>query len=231
MNIEIIDPNKFNDIFLTQSKNVSAKLALCTDELLRNIIEYNTHKNHDWNQMKDVVMHTMYEAFVFRGQCYFVRMFDTLISQLIPTGIMNYLVENHYNYKWKFGNVDEGPKVLSIDDLLFGFNIWFGCCCISSLVFIIEKCNRLRKGYRKVKFDKVHPMKIKNCKIAARKRKLSSDLNKMFKIQKQVDRNFGGLDFDASEFDSTLIDEIETENPQNLNINCGNLVNQNLMNK
>lgn len=207
-------------MFQSQSQNVSAKLALCVDELLQSMIELEVQKNYDWNELKNVVMHTMHEVFLFRGHSYFFRMFDILITKLISAGVMQHLVKNHYFQKFRFEKFNESAKVLTIEDLLFGFNIWFGCCCVSSLAFIIEQTKRLRKKPRKLKFGKIHPMAFKNDEIAAIKPKLPSELNKMFKIQNQVNRN---LKIDKSSIKIKTLQpdtcEDELELSENLEIN------------
>ncbi|CAG9798469.1 unnamed protein product [Chironomus riparius] len=194
---KIVDPKSFKDLFLTQSQNVSAKLALCVDELFQNIIEKDSKRNYDWNQLKNFALYTTHEVFVYRSHSYFLRMIDTLINDLIPTGIMKYLVENHFNKKWKFEMVDEGPKVLNLDNLFFGFNIWLGCCLISFMSLIIELVVGLiipvRYEYeksRKIKFKKVSPMPLDNIEVHMRPIKLRSELIKIFRIQSLKDENF-----------------------------------------
>ncbi|KAL7015214.1 hypothetical protein ACKWTF_016344 [Chironomus riparius] len=89
-------------------------------------------------------------------------MFKSIVDRLIDTGVMGYLSNEHFTRKRMYYKVQEGPKVLGLDDLGFGFNIWFGCCCLSILAFVIEnvfkKLKSKRKKLEKLKFAKVHPM-------------------------------------------------------------------------
>jgi len=153
--------------FLTQSQNSSAKMALCVDEYFKNFIEFRTHKNHDWNQLEDVVLYTTYETFMFHNFAFYFRMFKNVIDNLIPTEIMSHLIETHYTRKWKFEKFEDEPKVLSLDDLVFGFNIWLGCCLITFVVFIAEQikrikskmCSGIKDNMENVTFPKIYPSK------------------------------------------------------------------------
>jgi len=190
---------------LTQSQNVSAKLALCVDELFQNQIESYVQSNNDWNELKGTVMHTMYEVFLFRGHSYFFRMFDILVKHLIPTGVMKNLVETHFNKKWKFEKVMEGPKVLSLSDLMFGFKIWLVCCIFPFLTFICEIMYRFLRPlskYWKMKFGKVHP--LEDVEIDTKRVKLNSALIKEFRTKSIVNQNL-----DISEFDRTKINSLQ----------------------
>jgi len=152
----------FTAVFLTQSQNSSAKMALCVDEFSCNFIEFGEKRNHDWNQLEDVVLYTTYEVFMFHNFAFYFRMLKNVIDNLIPTGIMNHLIETHYTRKWKFEKFEDGPKVLSLDDLIFGFNIWLGCCLISFISFILEQVLRIfKKQPRVIKFAKVHPLECR----------------------------------------------------------------------
>jgi len=89
-------------------------------------------------------------------------MFKKTVDRLIDTGVMIHLSNEHYTRKHSYYKVLDGPKVLSLDDVDFGFNIWFGFCLFSFLIFVIENMSqRLKtkeKDRQKFKFAKVHPM-------------------------------------------------------------------------
>ena len=110
-------------------------------------------------------MFRTYEVFHFWSNAYYYRMFKKLIDSLIPTGIMKLLVEKYFTKKFKFVKLEEGPKVLGVDDLLFGFKIWFGSCIISTLTFAVERLKKSLKKPRKIKFSKVVPINTKKKRI------------------------------------------------------------------
>lgn len=85
-------------------------------------------------------------------------MLNNVINRLIPSGIINHLIENFYTKKIKIKKIEEEPKVLSLDDLTFGFNIYIASCLTSFLGFLAEKVFILRskKIKRKTKVSKIH---------------------------------------------------------------------------
>ncbi|KAG5683284.1 hypothetical protein PVAND_012573 [Polypedilum vanderplanki] len=92
--------------------------------------------------------------------------FYKLLSKLMPSGIPYHFTKMHKEIYFKLVNEKEEkePKVLSLDDLDFGFFIWFPFIGISIIVFILEliifKLTNKKKSLRKMKFTKVHPMVI-----------------------------------------------------------------------
>ena len=66
--------------------------------------------------------------------------FDDVMRNLIPSGIPQYLPI--YHSKLLFGGYEESdeklPKVLSLDDLAFGFILWLIACGISITAFTVE---------------------------------------------------------------------------------------------
>ena len=83
-------------MFLTQSQNSSAKIALCVDEFLQNFIESKMKHNLAWNQLENAIMYTSHDAFTFHSFLFNFRMIYNAINNLIPTGIMKHLIENYY---------------------------------------------------------------------------------------------------------------------------------------
>ncbi|CAG9798468.1 unnamed protein product [Chironomus riparius] len=177
-NITQISLFDFKKAFLTQSQNVTAKLALCVDEFNLNFIESEIKRNNDWNQLDDSVLYTHQEVFMFWSHSYYFRMYKMLIDSLIPTGIMKYLVDTYYTKKLQFEKFDEGPKVLSVDDLLFGFKIWLGCCLISVLSFVAEILYQIILKPRKIEFYKVHPIELQLMQT-----ELNAELRGKFKVK------------------------------------------------
>lgn len=144
-NVKSILTKEFYKLLTTQSQNASRKIALCLDDFLLNFVENYTKLNHDWNQLDNSILYMTHEAFAFQGSSFYYRMFKKLIDNLIPSGIMKHLIENFYTKEQKFTKRKGGPKVLTILDLRFGFNIWLGCCLISIAIFIMELFTRLVK--------------------------------------------------------------------------------------
>ncbi|CAG9810205.1 unnamed protein product [Chironomus riparius] len=161
--VKIANPIRFHYTLITQSQNASAKLALIADEF--NVNSYNTEfikRNSKWNKLKDFDLLTTQNTFYFYGAAHYTRILVNVIESLIPTGIMNFLIEKYYTKKWKFPKIEKEPKVLTLDDLAFGFNIWLGCCLLSLVGHVAEHFVRFVTKPKKLKFAKVHPINVED---------------------------------------------------------------------
>jgi hypothetical protein len=148
----------FRKTLESQSQNSSAKLALIVDNVFQNFMQLNDNWRNTWNQLEDpfVISH---DFFAFFGASFHFRMFKKLIDRLIDTGVMKYLSDNYYSKPRTFDPIEESPQVLSLDDMIFGFNIWLGACGISLAAFFGEIIHRIftKKPAKKIKFVKIHP--------------------------------------------------------------------------
>jgi len=171
------------------------------DEFYLNYYDTQFKQNNiSWNKLNDFLVMRTFDAFTFIGSSFYFRMLNKVISNLIPTGIMSHLVENFYSKKIKFKRIGKDPKILNVDDLAFGFNIWLGFCAISVVAFVIElilglKCCRKNLSFmvlkrklinRKMKFEKVHPVSIFNSIFQSENREPSAELLAKFKIKKSA---------------------------------------------
>lgn len=118
-------------------------------------------RNYNWIKLENVILYTTYDAFLFLDYSFYFRMLKNVIDNLIPTGVMKYMIENFYTKNWKFEKAKVEPQILKIDDLLFGFKIWIGSCLLSLFAFICERIAILLisvKSMRiKINFAKIHP--------------------------------------------------------------------------
>lgn len=123
-----------------------------------NFIDSHTKKRiHEWNKLEDTVLWSSYDVFIFHGTAFYFRMFYEIIDKLIPTGVMDYLIKEHYTKKWRFQKFKKEPKVLNVDNLGFGFNIWLGFCMISLIGFMAELLTKSLIKPKKIKFAKIYP--------------------------------------------------------------------------
>jgi hypothetical protein len=120
----------FWDVFKTnQIKNESAKLALLTDNkvLVKGV------------QLKEALF-TDTVGFVMRRNHFLYWLTEETLRDLINGGIPQY-IENFY-LEWfnsQASIIDKNdPKILSIDDLNYGFVIWSVAISITLIVFIAE---------------------------------------------------------------------------------------------
>jgi len=91
-----------------------------------------------------VAVYTTHRSFIYKH-------LNLILEKLIPAGIPQHLYELHKFMLFKKYEpiMDSGPKVLTIDDLSFGFVLWLGACGISVAGFVLEMLMfQLRKVLR-----------------------------------------------------------------------------------
>ena len=119
------------ELFLSQSQNSSAKIALLVEDILATYYESVNKGHNKWNRF-DEDFYTNRVAIVLQQSSFYFRMIKSVVDRLIDTGVVKYLARTRM--KLKYPNPESEPTVLSIDDLMFGFNIWLGFCGISLIV-------------------------------------------------------------------------------------------------
>lgn len=82
------------------------------------------------------LLFTTHTSFMFDRNNFMIDLFDEIIERLLPSGIIQHL-KNKYGYSTSF-ILKHGPKVLSVDDLSYGFIIWLVTCAMSLSVFVLE---------------------------------------------------------------------------------------------
>jgi hypothetical protein len=100
-------------------------------------------------------------------------MFEETTNRFIDTGIMNYLIRVNIPEKISIKRSGDPPKVLTLEDLSFGFNIWIGFCVICITSFILESLfARLYIQWKRIhirnvnRYAKIHPAQyVKDIKI------------------------------------------------------------------
>lgn len=129
-------------------------------------IKNNGLKVHNWNRIEDSFLYTINEAFIFQQYTFYKEMFRNVIDSLIPTGIMDYLVDRFYIQKWKSETYQRIPKVLEVHDLFYSFVILFVMNLLSFLILALERLivpeNVLVN--KKLKFAKISPNSEENQK-------------------------------------------------------------------
>lgn len=90
--------------------------------------------------VKNFHMNAIPGAFGMHRNSILYPIFEDVMRKLIPSGIPQYLPDFHsFLLHGKFVNLDENePKVLSYDDLSFGFVLWLFACGVSIIGFFIE---------------------------------------------------------------------------------------------
>jgi hypothetical protein len=95
--------------------------------------------NQSLIELDETLLTTQVGYFFYRNN-YMFHLTNRAVGALIPAGIMQNL--NEYHFWFTEGKPeaeeDEGPSVLSVTDLSFGFVIWLAACGISTFIFAIE---------------------------------------------------------------------------------------------
>lgn len=153
--IEIL-PEDFFYLYHTQSHNSSANLALVINDVSRNNLELV--KRVFWNKIPSFSLYNSHQAFVTEKQAFYTRMMRKTVNRLIDAGIIKFILSKYHKINTKPLEDDDGPKILSLNDLAFGFNIWLGFCALSIVALILEKVFELVNTPRRIKFAKIHPL-------------------------------------------------------------------------
>lgn len=82
----------------------------------------------------------------------FSEIVEDVLQRLIPTGVVKHLIDYHTWIVYRNGNFKSGeqePKILTLDDLGFGFVLWLTACAISAIGYLFEIVMfRWRKKHR-----------------------------------------------------------------------------------
>lgn len=139
----------FFDLLLSQYRNSSSKYAFfMNDQTLLNITQLC--------QCKPLVLSEQVTSRVTGIGLPSVDLFsdivDGFLKRLVPMGILNHLIDYHTWILYRNGiykAVDEDPKVLTMDDLSFGFILWLIACVISTIGYLLEIARfKMRKKVR-----------------------------------------------------------------------------------
>jgi len=216
-----VDAKNLHYLFSTQSQNSSAKICLIVDEFFHMSLKQQEQRSFEWNQI-DASILTSHEGIAMPALSIFTKMIHNVTDRLIDSGIMENMMQNLMIYSRKFQN-EKDPKILSLDDLAFGWNIWLGFCGISGLIFVFELvlmqkfCRKLILNgfsinifkYGKIKHGKIHPSKNSQSLEAYENQILTAKLKDKFKILRhelKVNKNETNID-DGNDIETRLFGE------------------------
>ncbi|KAL7015192.1 hypothetical protein ACKWTF_016332 [Chironomus riparius] len=134
----VFESERLERLYCSSIHNSSDKLAFFLPTKLVN--SYSSSCHGSLAPIKNFHMNTIPGAFAMTKNSILYPYFEDVMEKLIPSGIPQYLPDFHAfllygNYK----NLDmETLKVLTLDDLSFGFILWLIACAISMIGFLIE---------------------------------------------------------------------------------------------
>ena len=172
---------ELHDIVFAQSQNSSAKISFIYPESFINLLQYHLGKSLNWHQLKNVNFHVSQIGFYLSPYHFFLNILDKETQWLTSTGIMNHLVNLVYKDKRSFVSVKEW-KVLTMENLQFGFVIWLCSCAVTVVAFVAEvmfwivfsKVRACLIGYIRHEWNKIpvnYPFKV----TATKKLSVSND--------------------------------------------------------
>ena len=136
-NMEIVDIDEYSKIFRTQSQNSSARIAMSMQTMMMDHYEWMTGDPKFWLQIPDTTVQVSHVGFSMFSNNFFLQGLNDVTQQLVMTGIMDKTLRDLFGTKRKFSKLSE-PKILSLENLGFGFVIWLWFCGICVLVFLCE---------------------------------------------------------------------------------------------
>ncbi|CAG9810963.1 unnamed protein product [Chironomus riparius] len=160
-----VDHIQYSELFLTQSKNASAKIALIAQELGLTMISVGGH-NIKWHKLPNYSIYVSQSGFGFAPNNFFYRIIDETVERLVSGGIMNRMVDMCLPLM-RSQLMPKTAFVLKVENLEFGFVIWMGCCGLCVACFLSEsiiwnvwkfmRYYRTQKEPIKIKFEKIYP--------------------------------------------------------------------------
>lgn len=128
--------SEYSNLYCNSSNNDSSKLAFLLPLMTVQVL--NTRCEHSLIPVKNFHMPTIPKALGVIRNSILYPIFDKTMKKLIPSGIPQFLPKLYLHLL--YGNFQESvkknPKILTLDDLYFGFVLWLISLSISTIVFL-----------------------------------------------------------------------------------------------
>jgi len=117
---------------------VSAKLAFFIEDIQYKAL--NSFCDGAAVQLKNFHKSAGISSFLTKRNSFIHDVLDDVLDKTIPAGIPQYLLKYHFDIVFKEFDpgADNEPKVLTLDDLSFGFVLWGFACGIATVSFFFE---------------------------------------------------------------------------------------------
>ncbi|XP_070508928.1 uncharacterized protein [Chironomus tepperi] len=126
------------NLYCDNYDKVSSKLAFFFEDIQYSSL--NSFCQGSAIKLKKFRNDVVLSSFLTYRNSFIYDILKEILEKIIPAGIPQYLVEYHMEQVYKKYEPIENnePKVLTVDDLTFGFVVWLGSCGIAVLGFIYE---------------------------------------------------------------------------------------------
>ena len=117
---------------------VSAKLAFFTEDIQYK--SFNSFCDGATVKLKNFQKGVGFSSFLTKRNSFIHEILNEVLEKTIPAGIPQYLLDYHLSLIFKEYEpvIDNEPKVLTVDDLTFGFVLWAVACGFAVVGFIFE---------------------------------------------------------------------------------------------
>jgi hypothetical protein len=134
----IFESELLESLYCSSINNSSAKLAFFLPTKLVN--SFSSSCQGSLVAVKNFYMNAIPCSYAMVKNSILYPYFEEVMDKLIPSGIPQYLPDFHaYLLYGNYENSEENfPKILTIDDLSFGFILWLIACGISICGFLGE---------------------------------------------------------------------------------------------
>jgi hypothetical protein len=227
LNIRTVHPNDLFRIFMSKSRNASAKIALIIDEDHLQELNQYPQMYSGWNRIGHGNMFTSQQVIGFHEYAFYFRMLKKSIDNMIDTGHIENLVKRNYNTNSQnFDVADDDPRVLAMSDLGFGFWIWVGCCCVSIVGFVIEQLFRLFKKPELTAFSAERPISNVGTRYQSEQGELEEiDQDQVEEVGQEVSERLDQEQSEESDQEQTDVEETsenqsqssQNQEPQSIN--------------
>ncbi|KAL7011992.1 hypothetical protein ACKWTF_014556 [Chironomus riparius] len=138
------------NLYCDNYDNEASKLAFFFEDIQYSA--FNSFCQGSAAKLKNFQKDVMLSSFLTHKNSFIHEVLNEVLEKTIPAGIPQHLIEYHTSliYKKYEPFVDSEPKVLTVNDLAFGFVLWLGSCGIAIFGFVYEilrfKLNKLMKA-------------------------------------------------------------------------------------
>ena len=99
--------------------------------------DFNPQRYIDWYKIPNYSLQVVHAGFVLTTNNFFFDILDKTVQKLLAAGLIDQIITDCILFEPNI-NIMNYPFTFTIDNLSFGFVIWFGCFVICCTVFIIE---------------------------------------------------------------------------------------------
>lgn len=140
-----IFPNSEIDSYRRKTLNPNFKGVVFNYENQIHYLNQLNYKNFTYTICKEHFLTPSF-VFYFRKNHFIVEEVNQYLERMLANGLIDHISSQYADKRDLIlkSNADEGPKALQIKHLYGAIEIYFLCCCISVVIFIMELTMKLK---------------------------------------------------------------------------------------